>query len=206
MKKLVVCMLLSAASLLGQGKDIWSNGLNGRIRVENGIITAAPSDTVGLGQALASASSGLPGYQGIKRTIDTTNSVATPIGVGDMAFAVTSGTYYAFKFIILYSTGATTTGIKLSLTFPTATVQSANVLIFGQTTDGATTEPWAGTINSSGDVVTSTGVAVINVPYVAIVEGTILPSSNGSLQLRFSPEVAAAATIKRGSLGYIWSF
>lgn len=184
-------------------------------KIQAGIV---PTAELGSGSATSStylrgdqtwatpSGSGLPNYVSVKRTADTSTSLATPLNINGMTFSVTSGTYYAYRYVLLYQTAATTTGIKLSLTFPTVTTQSARVTISGQTTDGATTEPWCGTINSSGDVVTSTGVAVVNVNYVAIVEGTILPSASGYLRLLWSSETTAAATLKQGSIGYIWSF
>lgn len=150
--------------------------------------------------------SGLSNYISVKRTADTSTSLATPLQIGGMAFSVTSGVYYSYKYVLLYQTAVTTTGIKLALTFPAVTTQSARVTISGQTIDGATTEPWCGTINSSSDVVTSTGVAVVNVNYVATIEGNILPSASGYLVLQWSSETTAAATLKQGSIGYIWSF
>ena len=150
--------------------------------------------------------SGLPNYVSVKRTADTTASANTPLGIGGMSFSVTSGTYYSYKYTLIYSTAAPTTGIKLSLTYPAGTAASARLTIAGVVIDGATTEPWVGTINASADVVVSPTVAVVNVDYIATIEGSILPSASGTLVLQWSPEVAAAATLRNGSSGYCWSF
>jgi hypothetical protein len=122
-----------------------------------------------------------------------------------LAFSVVSGHYYKFKFVLLYSTAATTTGIKVALTCPAVTDFSAGVKIFGFAADAAA-GAWMGVINSSGDVVTSTGVAVIDVHYTAEVEGIIVPSANGVLQLQWASETTAAATLKAGSMGEIYEY
>ena len=147
---------------------------------------------------------GITGWSTTKRTADTTTSTATLKDVG-LAFSVVSGHYYKFKFVLLYSTGATTTGIKVALTCPAVTDFSAGVKIFGFAPDAAA-GAWMGVINSSGDVVTSTGVAVINVHYTAEVEGIIVPSADGVLQLQWASETTAAATLKAGSMGEIYEY
>ena len=114
-----------------------------------------------------------------------------------MGFNVSSGTTYTFYYLLIYSTAATTTGIKTTLTAPSGTLV-AYAMHYGHAADGVGT-PWAGTINSSGDVVTSTAVAVINVNYMAVIEGTFIASANGAVNLQWGPEVAAAATLKTGS-------
>ena len=147
---------------------------------------------------------GITGWSTAKRTADTTTSTATLKNVG-LAFSVVSGHYYKFKFVLLYSTGATTTGIKVALTCPAVTDFSAGVKIFGFAVDAAA-GAWMGVINSSGDVVTSTGVAVIDVHYTAEVEGIIVPSADGVLQLQWASETTAAATLKAGSMGEIYEY
>ena len=132
-----------------------------------------------------------------RRTADTTSSSATPANIGGMTFNVTNGTTYTFYFLLIYQTGATTTGIKTALTAPAGTL-AAYAMHYGHAADGVVT-PWAGTINSSGDVVTSTAVAVINVNYIAVIEGTFIAGANGMVGLSWGPEVAAAATLKAGS-------
>lgn len=145
------------------------------------------------------------GYLTVKRTADTTSASTTLANLGNLFFPVTTGVYHYFKFVIIYQAAATTTGIKLALTFPAVTVQGASVQIFGFAADGSTTEPWAGTINSSGDVVISTGVVAANVNYVATIEGMILPSSSGNLVVQWASEAAANCTLKQGSIGYLWT-
>jgi len=139
------------------------------------------------------------GFTYVKRTADTTNSVATPVNLGNMRFNVTSGTYYYFKFLIQYQSSASTTGLKLTITYPAVTTSAAVATINGLAADG-NSHDFTGAITSSGDVVTSTAVVAQNVTYIAILEGTMLPSASGAVQLQWSPETANAATIKAGTM------
>lgn len=143
--------------------------------------------------------SGGSGFTYVKRTADTSNSAVALVNLGGMNFSVTSGTNYYFKFVLCYSSAALTTGLRTALTTPAFTNFSAGVIHFGQAVDGVAAA-WHGTINTSGDVVVSTAVAVINVNYTAVIEGRILPSANGTIWLQIGSEIAASAiTIRNGS-------
>ena len=133
-----------------------------------------------------------------RRMADSTKSTNALVNIGGMQFNVTNGTAYSFRFILIYQAGATTTGFRSSITVPAGTIV-ASVQHFGHAADGVGT-PWAGTINASADIVTSTAVAAANVNYLAIVEGTFIAGANGLFSMQWAPEVAAAATLKAGSI------
>lgn len=123
-----------------------------------------------------------------------------------LVFPLVSGTYYRFVFHILYITTATTSGLKYGLTAPAVTAFAA----IGRTlsaADGASGE-FQGLVNSSGDSVVATDAQVTGTtaaPNIAIVEGTILPSANGNLQVQTANEAAAGTvTIQQGSGGVLW--
>jgi hypothetical protein len=121
-----------------------------------------------------------------------------------LSFSVTAGTYYAFEFLIVYSSAATTTGLKASLTVPASTVFAASASI-PTAADGASAM-WHGWITTSGDAVTGSGVQAINTNYVAVLKGVILPSGNGTLQVQHATEIAASGiTVKRGSCGILYT-
>lgn len=134
--------------------------------------------------------------------IDADIADKTTIAVADAAgllFAVTSGVLYRFAFKVVFQSGVSTTGIKFGLTTPTFTRYAATVRI-PFAIDGTGAE-FAGPLAVSGDAVVSTAVETINTDYVAIIEGIILPSADGSVQLRYGPEVdATAVRIRSGSM------
>jgi hypothetical protein len=175
------------------------------------------SDTLGTGKILTKeqarttyapigAGGGLPGYSTCKYLADTTKSTIALVSPTALHFDVVNGETRYFKFVLKYSCAALTTGQIVGLIFPAVTNASFAVSIFGNVIDGATTEPWSGTINSSGDKVTSPTVAVINVPYVIIIEGNATFSASGVFQVQWAPEAAAASTLKAGSMGMTWTY
>lgn len=118
-----------------------------------------------------------------------------------LSFAVTAGVYYSYKFTVIYQTAATTTGIGLSVNYPAATVASAYATITGFAADGAAAE-FTGAITAANDTVLSTAVAAANTAYVAVIEGTLLPSASGTLVVRKRTEIAASNMIvKQASSG-----
>ncbi len=130
---------------------------------------------------------------------DLTNSTTSLVDATGLSFSVVSGKTYRFKYYVVFQTAALTTGIQLSINAPTTTVLVFNVII-----------PITATTNVLGyrravNVATvGTGVDVINAQLLALVEGVIVPSANGTLILRYCSEVASSAVvIKAGSHGEI---
>ena len=71
--------------------------------------------------------------------------------------------------------------------------------------DGAGGE-FQGAISSSGDAVVPTAVPAINTDYLAIVEGLLLPSADGTLQLRARTETGTTiVTVRQGSIGMLYT-
>jgi hypothetical protein len=137
----------------------------------------------------------------IRATSDTATSATTVLGtVTALAFSVTSGVTYCFAFNVLFRSATTTNGLKLGLQFPAATIAGANIMI----PSGADGTAQVGWITSSGDSVTATGVETADTTYLALIDGNIRPSANGTLQVVFASEVSdAASVVKQESAGMI---
>lgn len=158
---------------------------------------------------------GIQGVQGVqgpagpsilttcKITVDLSpNSTVTMGDATGLSFAVANGTYYAYRFLVLFQTAAITTGIRLSVTHPAATLTAYTALI--PAAADAVNALYSGWGTASDDAVVGTGVQAANTTYLATLEGVLLPSAGGTLQLRFASEVAASAvTVKRGSAGIL---
>lgn len=146
-----------------------------------------------------------PGGGGITRatkTLDQALTSATPTNVTDLSFAVSAGVAYYFRFAVIFRSPTATVGIQLGLTFPAATVFSARACI-PIAADGAGCEI-QGALTSSGDMVIGTAVPVINTDYTAIVDGVIVPTANGTLQLRAATETGVGpVTVRQGSCGLL---
>ena len=127
------------------------------------------------------------------------NTTVTLANTTGLSFAVVNGTTYKFRGLIVFRSAATTTGIKVGITVPNFTVFSASV--FAPVAADGTAGGFHGWLTSSGDSVTATGVQAANTDYIATVEGVIVPSANGTVQLQHASEVAGSGvTIRRGSV------
>lgn len=139
---------------------------------------------------------------GVRKTADQTFASATPADVTGMSFSVRSGGYYHFRFVILYQSDTSTVGLQATVTTPAFTRFGArlNAIVTG---DGAGRD-YVGAITASGDAVLTTNVPAINEDYVAVVEGVIIPSANGTLQLQAATETGTTNVIVRqGSVGFL---
>ncbi len=182
-----------------------------------GLGSPAYVPTAQLGSGVASASTYLCGNQTwatpaggsggpamVKLTADQAFTAVARANVTGLSFAVTSGVYYHYIFYITFRTAAVTTGIKLCLTYPAVTAFSSQVRM-EFATDGAGGE-WQGALTATTDSVMSTGVQAATTDYFAVIEGNILPSANGTLQVQCGTEIAAsAATIRQGTIGFLYT-
>jgi hypothetical protein len=176
----------------GQGFKTFNNqgAIKSSINQGNSTITSSLSSTV-----LASD---------VTNNNGTANTIADVTG---LSFAVTSGNTYWFRFIIWYTSAATTTGSRWAINGP------ANTLLGYRTSTGLSAAGTAGT-----DVMTDVNQAAYDTPAasnatsptatagqanIAIIEGLITPSANGTVIARFASEVSSSAIIaKAGSVVY----
>lgn len=116
----------------------------------------------------------------VKITTDVTSSSTSAAAISGLSMNVNAGTYYKFRFLVVFRSADSATGISLGLTIPASTVFSANagVPIAADGTSGK----YHGWITISGDAVIAPSVPAANVDHIAIVEGMILPSSSGTVQ------------------------
>lgn len=141
----------------------------------------------------------------VKKTADQRNTTVILADISGLSFAVLDGTYYAFRFLIPFRSVATTTGLVLALTIPSVTTFTATARI-PVTADGTGGER-QGWITSSGDEVVGEGVEATGTDYLAIIEGMILPSADGTLQAQFRSEVnTSAVTVRQGACGFIVAY
>ncbi len=136
---------------------------------------------------------GFPSFA--RSTANQTFSTTTLTNVTSQSFAVTSGVVYKYRFHILYTSAAATTGLQLSLTYPAVTTASA-VAQIPSGADGISSQ-FQGTINTSGDIVTATATSAATSVHYASVQGIIIPSANGTVQLQAASEINASNIIIR---------
>jgi hypothetical protein len=146
--------------------------------------------------ALVASSLATPVY--VKGVSDLAFTTTTLSDVTGLSFAVNANQLYKYKAFVFYTSAVTTTGLGIGLTYPVSTLATAQVST-PSGTDG-TASFFQGTINSSGDSVLSTATPVANTQHLSIIEGAILPSVAGTVQLRARSEVnASTITILQNS-------
>lgn len=127
------------------------------------------------------------------------NAVANTIAdVTGLSFPVTSGETYAFRALILFAAAATTTGGRIAVNGPAAPMLLAYRSIWPLS--GGTEQFNAG-LNGYDLPAAAAASSAATAANVAIIEGFIRPSVDGTVTLRFASEVAGSAiTIKKGSV------
>jgi hypothetical protein len=149
----------------------------------------------------------LPAASGMTHVIlasDVTNSDVTANTLADvtgLSFAVISGNTYKFRFYVTYTAAINTTGSRWTITGPTATTIS---YIQQYNLDGVSFQ-WASRTSYDAGNLSSGSTTTAGAANIAIVEGVITPSANGTVQLRFASEITASAiTAKAGSSYLQW--
>lgn len=138
----------------------------------------------------------------VVQAADQTDATATLTNITNLTFAVTAGTTYYFRFLLIFRSSLTTVGLQTSVTFPSATVFAATARI-PVSVAGANSE-FQGSITTSGEAVIGTGVIASVTAFVAVIDGMITPSASGNLQCQFGSEtVAGTVTLVAGSSGLL---
>lgn len=116
-----------------------------------------------------------------------------------LSFAVTSGTRYNFTTTIWYTSAATTTGSGWSINGPATT----NMTYMARSTLAAGTQTIR--TETAYNQPTTSGATSLTAGNIAVIDGTILPSANGSVIVRFMTEVDTSAVVcKAGSTLEWW--
>jgi len=154
------------------------------------------------GATISLETDGMP--TGARKAADQTFSSTTLADVSALSFSLTAGRYYYFRFVVLFRSDTAAVGIRLSVTIPTVNAFGGRVCVPAGPAD-ATNYELQGAITASDDAVIGTEVQAINTDYIAIVEGTIAPSANGTLQLRAANETGTTTvTVRQGSVGLLY--
>lgn len=143
-----------------------------------------------------------PASSVIQNTIlgsDVANAEAvanTMTDVTGLSFNVTSGLMYWFRFVIPYTAAAATTGSRWSINGP----GSPTFLIYKAQFTLSTTADTTGN-NTAYDLPAAANASSIAAGDIAIIEGFIRPSANGTVIARFASEITVSAiTAKAGAI------
>ncbi|MDQ1326706.1 MAG: hypothetical protein QG564_1842 [Campylobacterota bacterium] len=122
----------------------------------------------------------------IKLTADQANTTTTFADIVGLTFAETSGVTYEIEGVLLFSTAASTTGIKLTSSF--AAGSNSNYLRIPTTATAELQRFWT----ASDSAVTATTGYTAGANMIDF-KALLIPSANGTFQLKFASEVAASA-------------
>jgi hypothetical protein len=175
-----------------------AKGTAGQVLTMNGGATA-PS------WATPSASSNYRTLVSLGSDVASTASTSFQDVTG-LSFSATSGTFYRFYALLIYTASATTIGVKASVNGPAMTILAYKSSAQLSAT-GSAANDWvnsAATVNAAA-LVSSTSSATTT-GNILVIEGVFKPSATGTFILRFAPETATASgiTIKAGSTLEYW--
>lgn len=153
----------------------------------------------------------------VRLAADQSNSTTTATAVTGLTVAAPAGTY-VFQYSILYQAAATTTGVKFSVNH-TGTVSSlvANWYAVDNLAANASAAADQDALAAGGQVFfafaarakstagwgTSVSVDTANADMFAMVDGLVIVTADGNLELWHGSEVAAQSTVKAGSSLYL---
>lgn len=151
---------------------------------------AAASHTHTAGEISGLASATAPTV--LSADVTNNNAVANTIAdVTGLSFSVTAGTTYKFRFVIIYTAAATTTGARFSINGPATTIlhyRSENSLT-------ATSRTFNDGLSSYNLPAASNASSAATGSNIAVIEGVITPSASGTVIARFASEVASSAIV-----------
>lgn len=138
----------------------------------------------------------------VKLTSDVVNNNASADTIADvtgLSFKVAAGVTYHFYAVIPYTSAATTTGSRWSVSGPT----SPTLLNYtSRYTAGATSQ----TVNfaSAYDIPAASNSDCLTAGDVAVLEGVIIPSASGTVTVRFASEVSGSAVTAKAGATLEW--
>lgn len=122
----------------------------------------------------------------------TNNNVSanTMADVTGLSFPVVSGTTYRFYAMIRYTSAATTTGSRWSISGP-ANPTTLNYM------STATLSATSVSINcaTAYDIPAASSASSLTAGNICIIEGIITPSANGTVIVRFASEISSSAIV-----------
>jgi len=157
--------------------------------------------TTGTPLEASSTAPGIPSATVLTADVTNNNGTANTIAnITGLSAAVQYSQFYHFRAVIPYTSAATATGARFSITGPASPTYLAYRSSYPLT---ATTQ----TLNeglTAYDTPSACNLNTLTTGNIAIVEGIIKPSASGTLQVRFASEISGSAIVaKAGAALYL---
>lgn len=150
------------------------------------------------------ATSSSPSYTTVVLGSDVTNNNASANTIADvtaLSFSVTSGNTYWFRFVIPYTANATTTGSRWSINGPATPTALYYRSEYSLTTTSKTINEGVSAYDTPA---ASSATSAATGANIAVIEGFIKPSANGTVIARFASEVSSAAIVAKAGAVCFW--
>jgi hypothetical protein len=134
----------------------------------------------------------------------TSPATSTFTSVPDLSVAVTAGISYAFEFNLLVFASATTNGHTLSVLGPASPTYLRYAWQVNTSATGVS-QGGSDVYDHAVAVPATSGSATATAPMLSQINGLIVPSVDGILEVRIKPEVSASVNVARGSWGTVAS-
>ena len=184
-------------------KDVHAVKYYGDGSALTGIVGGGGITQQALDDTAAAIRSAIPNVTGVTRVwlpdnvINNNASANTLADVTGLTFPVVAGTRYSFKVVVVYNSAATTTGSRWTVNGPAVTDISYRSTY--------NTTAAAATINTLGayNLPSASNASSVTTNNRCVIEGEILPSANGDVQVRFASEISASAITAIGGISYL---
>ena len=155
----------------------------------------------------------VPAITAVALSADQATSSTTPSEVAGLTVAVGVGTW-KFQYLILYQAALTTTGVRFSVNHSgTVTAFVANLGFVSALATAADANPDQDVVTATGGLMnmfaarakstagwgTTLGVETANADMLTIIDGLMVVTVAGNIQLYHGSEVAAQSTVKAGT-------
>lgn len=161
-----------------------------------GDVARGPTDS----SRIAGTVAGLGTVRRVTLASDTSTTSTSLVSCASMGVNLAANSTYEFDYSIPFSTGATTTGLRLGLNGPSGTTHVAYT-VFVHTGSGAAAWVMAGSWDeyAPGTAVAGSGI------YHAWIKGTVKTgSTSANMVIRFASETGTAVTLRAGATGRIY--
>jgi hypothetical protein len=189
-----------AVSSVTAGSGLSGDSTTGAITLINTQVQGITGITAGNGITVSTSNNVSTITNGIGvavMTFDVESATTALANINELSFSVLSGSTYRFRFVIHYEALNTATGSRFTLSGAATSILSYRSMY----SLGAGTQTLNPALSSYDSPATANGSSTATAGNIAIVEGILRPSENGSVVARFASEAPVPSAFIRAKTG-----